>query len=69
MDQEELFAFWTKVNYFHNILKNWSKKSQKSVAHWQQGTPMEMLLRGGHLIHFKEKVKVTGANTLADPPY
>jgi hypothetical protein len=39
--------------------KNWSKESHKSAAHWQQGTPMEMLLRIGHLIHFNEKVKVS----------
>jgi hypothetical protein len=39
--------------------KNWSKESHKSAAHWQQGTPMEMLLRVGHLIHFNEKVKVS----------
>jgi hypothetical protein len=40
-------------------MKNWSKKSQKSGAHWQQGTPTEMMLRGGHLIHFSDKMKVS----------
>jgi hypothetical protein len=35
------------------------KISQKNGAHWQQGTPVEMLLQGGHLIHFNEKVKVS----------
>jgi hypothetical protein len=44
MDQEELFAFRTKMKSFCNVTKNWSKKSQKSGAHWQQGTPTEMLL-------------------------
>jgi hypothetical protein len=54
-----LFAFWTKVNFFCDVTKNWSKKLQKSGAHWQQGTPTKMLLRGSHLIHFNEKVKVS----------
>jgi hypothetical protein len=27
MDQEELAAFWTKMNYFCDVTKNWSKKS------------------------------------------
>jgi hypothetical protein len=47
------------VDNFCNVTKNWSKKSQKSGAHWQQGTPTEMLLQGGHLIHFSDKVKVS----------
>ena len=32
---------------------------KKSGATWQQGTPVEMMLRGGHLIHFSDKVKVS----------
>jgi hypothetical protein len=59
MSQEELAAFRTKMDSFCDITKNWSKKSQKSGAHWQQGTPMEMLLRGGQLLHFNEKVKIS----------
>jgi hypothetical protein len=59
MSQEELAAFQNKVDNFCDKTKNWSKKSQKSGAHWQQGTPTEMLLRGGHLIHFNNKVKVS----------
>jgi hypothetical protein len=46
MSQEELAAFQNKVDNFCDKTKNWSKKSQKSGAHWQQGTPTEMLLRG-----------------------
>jgi hypothetical protein len=59
MSQEELAAFKNKVDNFCDVMKNWSKKSQKSGAHWQQGTPTEMLLQGGHLIHFNKKVKVS----------
>jgi hypothetical protein len=59
MSQEELAIFWTKVDSFCDVTKNWSKKLQKSGTHWQQGTPTEMLLRGGHLIHFNKKVKVS----------
>jgi hypothetical protein len=44
MSQEELAAFRTKIESFCNVTKNWLKKSQKSGAHWQQGTPTEMLL-------------------------
>jgi hypothetical protein len=44
MNQEELAAFRTKVSFFCDIMKNWSKKSQKTAAHWQQGIPMEMFL-------------------------
>jgi hypothetical protein len=58
MNNEELAAFRNKVDNFCDITKNWSKKSQKSSATWQQGTAMEMMLRGGHLIHFSDKVKV-----------
>jgi hypothetical protein len=59
MSQEELVSLQTKVDFFCNVMKNWSKKSQKSGAHWQQGKPTKMLLQGGHLIHFNEKVKVS----------
>jgi hypothetical protein len=59
MSQEELAAFRNKVDNFCDKTKNWSKKSQKSGAHRQQGTPTETLLRGGHLIHFNDKVKVS----------
>jgi hypothetical protein len=59
MNNEELAAFQNKVDNFCDKTKNWSKKSQKSGAHWQQGTPTEMLLQGGHLIHFSDKVKVS----------
>jgi hypothetical protein len=55
----ELAAFRNKVDNFCDKTKNWSKKSQKSGAHWQQGTPTEMLLQGGHLIHFSDKMKVS----------
>jgi hypothetical protein len=58
MSNEELATFQTKVDHFCDITKNWSKKSQKSSTTWQQGTTMEMMLRGGHLIHFNDKVKV-----------
>jgi hypothetical protein len=59
MNNEELAAFRTKVEHFCDITKNWSKKSQKSSTTWQQGTSTEMMLRGGHLIHFNDKVKVS----------
>jgi hypothetical protein len=58
MNNEELAAFRNKVDHFCDITKNWSKKSQKSSATWQQCTATEMMLRGGHLIHFNDKVKV-----------
>jgi hypothetical protein len=54
-----LAAFKIKVEIFCSKTKNWSKKSQKSGATWQHGTPTEMMLRGGHLIHFNDKVKVS----------
>jgi hypothetical protein len=38
MNNKELAAFWNKVDNFCSKTKNWSKKSQKSSAHWQQGT-------------------------------
>jgi hypothetical protein len=44
MSNEELAAFWTKVDNFCDITKNWSKKSQKSSTTWQQGTATEMML-------------------------
>jgi hypothetical protein len=59
MNNEELAAFRNNVDHFCDITKNWSKKSQKSSATWQQGTATEMMLRGGHLIHFNDKVKVS----------
>jgi hypothetical protein len=59
MNNEELAAFKSKVEHFCGKTKNWSKKSQKSSATWQQGTATEMMLRGGHLIHFSDKVKVS----------
>jgi hypothetical protein len=59
MSNEELAAFRTKVEHFCDITKNWSKKSQKNSTTWQQGTATEMMLRGGHLIHFNDKVKVS----------
>jgi hypothetical protein len=58
MNNKELAAFKSKVEHFCGKTKNWSKKSQKSSATWQQGTATEMMLRGGHLIHFNDKVKV-----------
>jgi hypothetical protein len=58
MNNEELAAFKSKVENFYGKTKNWSKKSQKSSATWQQSTATEMMLRGGHLIHFSDKVKV-----------
>ena len=33
MNNEELVAFWNKVDNFCDIMKNWSKKLQKSRAH------------------------------------
>jgi hypothetical protein len=47
------------MSNFIEITKNWSKRSQKTAAHWHQGTQTKMLLRGGHLINFNDKVKVT----------
>jgi hypothetical protein len=44
MNNEELAAFKSKVEYFCGKTKNWSKKSQKSSATWQQGTGTEMML-------------------------
>jgi hypothetical protein len=38
MNNEELVAFKSKVEHFCSKTKNWSKKSQKSSATWQQGT-------------------------------
>jgi hypothetical protein len=38
MNQDVLAAFRTKVNSFCDITENWSKKSQKSDAHWQPTT-------------------------------
>jgi hypothetical protein len=38
MNNEELAAFKSKVEIFCGKTKNWSKKSQKSSATWQQGT-------------------------------
>jgi hypothetical protein len=58
LNNEELAAFWNKVDHFYDIMKSWSKKSQKSSAIWQQGTATEMMLQGGRLIHFNDKVKV-----------
>jgi hypothetical protein len=59
MNNEELAAFKSKVENFCGKTKNWSKKSQKSSATWQQGRATEMMLQGGHLIHFSDKVKVS----------
>jgi hypothetical protein len=59
MNNKELAAFKIKVEHFCGKTKNWSKKSQKSSATYQQGTATEMMLRGGHLIHFNDKVKVS----------
>jgi hypothetical protein len=59
MNNEELVAFKNKVEIFCGKTKNWSKKSQKSSATWQQGTATEMMLQGGYLIHFNNKVKVS----------
>jgi hypothetical protein len=59
MNNKELAAFKSKVEHFCGKMKNWSKKSQKSSATWQQGMATEMMLRGGHLIHFNDKVKVS----------
>ena len=58
MNDEELVAFWNKVDNFCDIIKYWSKKSQKSIKTWHQGTSTEMMLQGGHLIYFGDKVKV-----------
>jgi hypothetical protein len=44
MNQEELTAFWKKMDSIFDITENWSKKLQKIVTHWQQGTHTEMLL-------------------------
>jgi hypothetical protein len=38
MNNEELVAFKSTVEHFCGKTKNWSKKSQKSSATWQQGT-------------------------------
>jgi hypothetical protein len=43
MNQEELAAFQIKESSFCDITKNWSKKLQKIVVHWQQGTPTELM--------------------------
>jgi hypothetical protein len=59
MNNEELAIFKSKVEIFCGKTKNWLKKSQKSSATWQQGTATEMMLRGGHFIHFNDKVKVS----------
>jgi hypothetical protein len=59
MNNEELAAFRNKLDHFCDIKKNWSKKLQKSSATWQQGTTTEMMLRGGHLIHFNDEVKAS----------
>jgi hypothetical protein len=59
MSNKEFAAFRTKADHFCDIMKNWSKKSQKSSITWQQGTATEMMLRGGYLIHFNDKVKVS----------
>jgi hypothetical protein len=58
MNNEGLAAFKSKVENFCSKKKNWSKKLQKSSKTWQQGTSTEMMLRGGHLIHFNDKMKV-----------
>jgi hypothetical protein len=34
LNQEQLAAFKNKVNNFIDITQNWSKKSQKNIAHW-----------------------------------
>ena len=59
MNNEELAAFKSKVEIFCSKMKNWSKKLQKNSTIWQQGTATEMMLQGGHLIHFNDKVKVS----------
>ena len=59
MNDEELVAFRNKVDNFCDIRKNWSKRSQKTSGTWHQGTAMEMMLQGGHLIYFSKKVKVS----------
>jgi hypothetical protein len=58
MNNEELAAFKSKVENFCGKTKNWLKKLQKSSTTWQQGTAMEMMLQGGYLIRFNDKVKV-----------
>ena len=59
MNNKELVAFQNKVDNFCYITKNWSKKSQKSIKTYHQGTAMEIMLQGGHLIYFSNKVKVS----------
>jgi hypothetical protein len=44
MNNKELATFKSKVEIFCGKTKNWSKKSQKSSMHWQQGTATEMML-------------------------
>ena len=58
MNNEELVVFRNKVDNFCDITKNWSNKLQKSSATWHQDIATEMMLRGGHLIYFSDKVKV-----------
>jgi hypothetical protein len=59
LNEGQLIAFKTKVSNFTKKTKNWSKRLQKSAVHWHQGIPTEMLLQGGHLINFNDKVIVT----------
>ena len=59
MNDKELVAFNNKVANFCYITKNWSNKLQKNKGTWHQGIVTEMMLRGGHLICFDEKVKVS----------
>ena len=59
MNNKELATFKSKVEDFCGKTNNWSKKLQKNSTTWQQGIATEMMLRGGHLIHFSDKVKVS----------
>ena len=59
MNDKELVAFKNRVKKFSDIIKNWTKKLQKTSATWHQGIATEMMLQGGHLIYFNEKVKVS----------
>ena len=59
MNNKELVALKNKVEIFCSKMKNWSKKSQKGGSIWQQCTPTEMILQGGYLIHFSDKVNMS----------
>jgi hypothetical protein len=56
-EQEKLAALRIKLDAWSTSIYDWFKKLQKS-QYWKDGTHIQMMLTGGHLIYLKENVKV-----------